>query len=557
MYSDKQSVLQLATLLIAHGVRRVVLCPGSRNIPLTQTLASLPELTSYAITDERSAGFFALGLALHDQKPTVVCCTSGTALLNLHPAVAEAFYQHVPLIVVSADRPAAWLGQMDGQTLPQAGVFGELVRYSAQLPEVHSDEDAWHCNRLINEALLAACHHGYGPVHLNLPISEPFFAHPVDQLPRQRTIVRHHGHQFSRTAIDTFRREIQKAPRCMIIAGQMPPTAVWTARVSCERPNLVWIAETLANRGVPTTVHSCIDSLLASIPSAHLGSLRPELLITYGGHIISKRLKRFLRQHRPPEHWHISPDGGIVDLYGSLTQVIETEPLEFLQEIFFGMPEAPASTSDYATRWRTHAARLEQPEFPWSEMRVVSRLINRLPAQSVLHLANSSAVRYAQLFPLAPSIDVLANRGTNGIEGSLSTAIGYAAASNRLNFVLIGDLSFFYDMNALWNDYCGANVRLLVLNNSGGEIFHSLPGLELTSPSRAFITGTHTASARAWAEDRGFAYMSARNNEELEVSLNTFTQPSLTKCPILLEAFTDTDTDITLLETYYRNLTHP
>jgi 2-succinyl-5-enolpyruvyl-6-hydroxy-3-cyclohexene-1-carboxylate synthase len=186
MYTDKKSILQLASLLRSFGIKRIVLCPGSRNIPIVQTFANIPDSTCYPMTDERSAGFFALGLALHGGTPVAVCCTSGTALLNLHPAVAEAFYQQVPLVIISADRPAAWIGQMDGQTLPQPGVFGTLVKKSVNLPEVTNEESEWFCNRLINEALLELNHHGKGPVHINVPISEPFFLLPEKELPSAR-----------------------------------------------------------------------------------------------------------------------------------------------------------------------------------------------------------------------------------------------------------------------------------------------------------------------------------------------------------------------------------
>ena len=193
MYSDKKNILQLVALLKAHGVRKIVLCPGSRNAAIVHTLANIEDFTCYSVTDERSAGFFAIGLSLQGGGPAAVCCTSGSALLNLHPAVAEAFYQQVPLIVISADRPAAWIGQMDGQTLPQPHVFGTLVKMSVNLPEVHTEEDEWFCNRLINEAILETTHHGKGPVHINVPISEPIYRFTAKTLPEVRVITRYQG----------------------------------------------------------------------------------------------------------------------------------------------------------------------------------------------------------------------------------------------------------------------------------------------------------------------------------------------------------------------------
>ena len=193
MYTDNKNILQLAALLEAYGITRVVLCPGSRNAPIVHTLSNHPGFVCHAMTDERSAGYFALGLALNSGKPVAVCCTSGTALLNLHPAVAEAFYQKVPLIVISADRPAAWIGQMDGQTLPQPEVFRSLVKKSVNLPEIHTEEDEWFCNRLINAALLETNHHGNRPVHITVPVSAPLFNSTTEATHKVRVITRYQG----------------------------------------------------------------------------------------------------------------------------------------------------------------------------------------------------------------------------------------------------------------------------------------------------------------------------------------------------------------------------
>ena len=221
MYSDKKNILQLVALLIEHGVSNIVLCPGSRNSPIVHTLANHSFFNCHSVTDERSAGFFAVGLALHGGKPAAVCCTSGTALLNIHPAVAEAFYQKVPLVVISADRPAAWIGQMDGQTLPQPGVFGSLVKKSVQLPEIHTDQDEWYCNRLINEALLELNHHGKGPVHINVPISEPLFQFTTPELPKVRVITRYQGLNVYDRKYDDLIERLNKYSKRMMIAGQM------------------------------------------------------------------------------------------------------------------------------------------------------------------------------------------------------------------------------------------------------------------------------------------------------------------------------------------------
>lgn len=552
MYTDKKSILQLAALLKAHGVRKIVLCPGSRNIPLVQTLVNIPEFTCYPVTDERSAGFFALGLALHGGTPAAVCCTSGTALLNIHPAVAEAFYQQVPLVLISADRPAAWIGQMDGQTLPQPGVFGSLVKKSINLPEVETEEDEWYCNRLINEALLELNHHGKGPVHINVPVSEPFFKLPVAELPEVRVITRYQGLNVYDQDYQPLINRLNRYQRRMVVVGQMNLIYLFDKRYTkMLYKHFTWLTENISNQTVPGMPIRNIEPLLCSMDFEQQQKMAPELLITYGGHIISKRLKKFLRRHPPVEHWHVSSDGEVVDLFGSLTTVIEMDPFEFLEKV---APMMDTRTPDYPRQWEALSKSIPQAAFPYSEMSAIGEVIRRLPAPCSLHLANSSVVRYAQFFNLPENVEVLSNRGTNGIEGSLSTAVGYAAASEKLNFIFIGDLSFFYDMNALWNVNYGANLRILVLNNGGGEIFHALPGLELHAHAVPFVTANHQASAKAWAEDRGFEYLSAHTEGELLTVSERFTEPSVTTRPMLLEVFTDKEHDVEYLKAYYRNL---
>ena len=552
MFTDKKNILQLAALLRAHGIQKIVLCPGSRNIPIVQTLANISDFTCYPVTDERSAGFFALGLALHGGTPVAVCCTSGTALLNLHPAVAEAFYQQVPLIVISADRPEAWIGQMDGQTLPQPGVFGSLVKKSVTLPEVKSDEDEWYCNRLINEALLELNHHGRGPVHINVPVSEPFFLLPVNELPEARVITRYQGLTVYDKDYQPLIDRLNKYQRRMVVVGQMNLIYLFDKKYTkLLYKHFAWFTENISNRTIPGLPIKNIEPLLCSMDFDELEKMRPELLITYGGHIISKRLKKFLRRHPPKEHWHISADGEIVDLYGSLTTVIEMDPFEFLEKI---APMMDNRAPEYPRIWENKSKAIPKANFPYSEMSAIGKVLTQLPAPCSLHLANSSTVRYAQFFDLPNDVEILSNRGTNGIEGSLSTALGYATASSKLNFILIGDLSFFYDMNALWNNNYGSNIRILLLNNSGGEIFHALPGLELHENASRFVVANHQTSGRAWAEDRGFEYLAAHNEEELNTTVARFIEPNITSRPMLLEVFTNKGEDVELLKDYFRSL---
>ena len=438
MYSDKKNILQLVALLRAHGVTKVVLCPGSRNAPIVHTLAGHPDFTCYSVTDERSAGFFAIGLALQGGTPAAVCCTSGTALLNLHPAIAEAYYQKVSLVVISADRPAAWINQMDGQTLPQPGVFRSLVKKSVDLPEIHTDEDEWYCNRLLNEALLELNHHGKGPVHINVPVSEPLFQFTAESLPEVRVITRYQGLNVYDRDYDGLIDRLNKYNRRMMIVGQMNLIYLFEKKYSkMLYKQFAWFTEHLGNQTVPGIPIRNFDAALYAMSPEMQEKMIPELVITYGGHIVSKRMKKYLRQHPPKEHWHVSPDGEVIDLFqGALTTIIEMDPFEFMEKIAFLLDNR---TPEYPRQWENFCKELPRPELPYSEMSAIGSLIQALPASCALHLANSSAVRYAQLYSLPDTVEVCCNRGTSGIEGSLSTAIGYAAASKKLNFVVIGD----------------------------------------------------------------------------------------------------------------------
>lgn len=552
MYSDKKNILQLVALLRAHEIRNVVLCPGSRNTPIIHTLANHPYFTCYSVTDERSAGFFALGLALSSGRPAAVCCTSGTALLNLHPAVAEAFYQQVPLVVISADRPASWIGQMDGQTLPQPNVFGPLVKSSVNLPEIHTSEEEWYCNRLVNEALLELNHHGKGPVHINVPISEPLFQFTAEDLPDVRVITRYQGLNVYDRQYDDLITRLNGYTKRMMVVGQMNLIYLFERKI-CKLlyKHFAWLTEHTGNQTVPGIPVKNFDAIIYALPEEEQVKLVPDLLITYGGHVVSKRLKQLLRKHPPKEHWHVAADGQVADTFCSLTTVIEMDPFEFLEKIAYLLENKPC---EYPKRWEQLSKQMAEPDFAFSEMAAIGKVLKSLPTDAVLHLANSSTVRYAQLFQIPDSVEVCCNRGTSGIEGSLSTALGYAWASDKLNFVLIGDLSFFYDMNALWCNHLRGNLRIMLLNNGGGEIFQSLPGLKMEARTHRFVTALHQTKAEGWAQERGFDYTAVHTMEELDAALLDFMQADQQGNPKFMEVFTDKAEDVRLLKEYYHGL---
>ncbi len=564
MYSEKRSVLQLVALLKAHGITDIVLSPGSRNAPLIHSLATDKDFTCYSIVDERSAGFFALGVIQAHQRPAAVCCTSGTAALNMGPAVAEAFYQQLPLLVITADRPLAWIGQMDGQTIPQTGLFGKLVRHSIQLPEVNSLEEEWHCNRLINEAILSLDNGIKGPAHINIPLSEPLFGFHAETLPAVR-VIRRSGQKYIIPEEDRYAERFLSYSKRMVIVGQLPPEnglAAYLATLS-EQHGIVVLADRLSN--IPAKDSYPYDILLRSASERELEELTPELVVTIGGHIVSKRLKQFIRTAPVRELWHVSPTGEVTDTFQQVTDIVKSDYETFLRHLAEVSPGAiPAtdaeatatpvnlpSTTSYRSYWKKASRSATKPEVGYSDLYTVGELLRHLPENSALHLANSHSAYLPQLFDIPATVHILCNRGTNGIEGSLSTAVGYAAASGRLTFLLTGDLSFFYDMNALWNSHLSPNLRVLVNNNGGGGIFHTLPGLNTSEALDTYVSAEHVTEARPWAEQRGFTYLSARDAEELQHQWPLFVNRESDR-PVLLEVFTSMGENKKQITSYYQ-----
>lgn len=552
MFSVKKNVLQTVAILKAYGIRHVVMSPGSRNAPLMQTFSQDSSFDCHVIVDERNAAFYALGIIQCTRKPVVICCTSGTALLNYAPAVAEAYYQQLPLIVVSADRSQEWIGQMDGQTLPQAGVFGSLVKKSVNLPEIETERDTWFCNRLINEALIDCMTDAQGPVHINVPISEPLFDYSVEKLPEVRKI----NLASIEKSVDTtpFSDKWNHLPKRMIIVGQLPksPGLVKVLEKLVGRNDCIVLVEHLSNCVSPLFI-SNFDALLYAIPDEKKTDFVPDLVVTIGGHIVSKRLKQFLRGNKPVSHWHITPSGEVVDLFQSLTDLIETDNEKFLNTLYNTI--SADEQKPYSGLWEETSEKITEPssETPFSDIRAMGDFLKRLPGNSVLHLANSSTVRNAQLYTLDKSVDVFCNRGTNGIESSLPSAIGFASVYEGITYLVIGDLSFFYGLNSLWNISHIKNLRVLLVNNGGGGIFHLLPGLNKAPSLKQYVAATHNTGAGEWVHASGMKYLSATNGEELSKAFETFMNETIRES-MVLEVITDMEVSKAAFKDYYHKL---
>lgn len=559
MFSVKKNVLQTVALLKAYSIKHVVMSPGSRNAPLLQTFSEDDFFTCHTIVDERNAAFYALGIIQCLREPVVVCCTSGSALLNYAPAVSEAFYQQLPLVVVSADRSPEWIGQMDGQTLPQVGVFGTLVKKSVHVTEVNTQTDEWFCNRLINEALIACTTGAVGPVHINVALNEPLFDYSEKTLPEVRRI--HYTHSGKAVQMADMGMLVSKWNAChkrLIIVGQLfyTPELVAVLEQLVQKTGCVVLCEHLSNCTSTSSSKSFIshfDSVLAALPEAKKSDFAPDLVVTLGGHLVSKRLKHFIRQNKPQNHWHLSVSGEVVDLFQSLTNLIEADEVSFLQTLLNQVEvqlEQP-----YFDLWKSSAQQIKEPaeNLSFSDISVMGGFLKALPEGAVLHLANSSVVRNADLYDIPPSTSIFCNRGTNGIESTLPSTIGFASVYEGLVYLVIGDLSFFYTLSALWNIEHIQNLRILLVNNQGGGIFHLLPQLSDASSLQKYASAGHDTQAGKWAAAAGLSYLSARNTQEFKNNLNEFMAGTMGQS-VLFEVFTDMAISKEVFQTYYHQL---
>lgn len=563
MFSTKKSVLQLVALLKEAGIQDYILCPGSRNIPLVQSIASVKEFHCISVTDERSAGFYAIGVIQAINRPVAVCCTSGSAVLNLHPAVCEAYYQELPLLLLTADRPKEWIGQMDGQTLPQSEVYGSLIRKCVILPQVHDKIEEWHCNYLINEALYALEYPQKGPVQIDVPLAEPLFDFSEEQLPQER-LIRHYDVSVPSIPISLI-QVLQESERPMLLIGQRSYQNEDLHELTslCKEKGVIILSEYLAN--LPEDGATCrhFDEVL-TIPSVcNNRLLQPDLVIYCGGHIVSKRLKHWLRNHFPYNEWRITSDGSCPDTFQNLTATIRTPfPFQFLKQLIEEI-KIDDKKRTYFQTWRNIEQQLQMAKHTlwdktcYCDINILQNFADRLQetvfkTPPSIQVANSSMVRNLQLTDLPECINVLCDRGVNGIEGTLSTSVGYSLCYKGLTFCLIGDLSFFYDMNALWHHPLPCTLRILLVNNGNGQIFHQLPYLH--SPYlKQFISASHSFHAKGWADETGMTYIRCDDYKSLQAAWTPFFSENEEK-PILIEAVTDQLTNEFLHNEFYNQI---
>lgn len=577
------SIIPTAQAIVQHcqvnNISNIVISPGSRNAPLTIAFAENPFFSCFSIVDERCAAFFALGMAQQLQQPVVVICTSGSALLNYYPAVAEAFYSNIPLVVISADRPIYKVGIGDGQTINQKNVYDNQIGYSANLrqdvshatdkirqykPEWINDKKVDEVQDEVREYNDAELNNAFNfaftsksPVHINVPFEEPLYntiTEPTAIAQVNPNLIQHQN----QPSLEREKNIWNSSKRKIVLVGVNTPNSVneEILQYLANDPSVLVLTETTSNLNHPHFFNS-IDSIIAPIEmnddkETLFNNLRPEVLVTFGGLIVSKKIKAFLRTFSPEHHWHI---GGVNvnDTFFCLDEHIKISVNRFFKEMY---TDSKNVKSDYFSFWHQVKKNYELKrtdyleKIPFSDFSVFNEILQAIPNNYLLQLANSSTIRYTQLFDLNPSLRVYCNRGTSGIDGSTSTAIGASIISETPTLFITGDLSFFYDSNALWNNAVKNNFRIIVINNKGGGIFRILPGKEKTDVFETYFETRHNLNAEHLCKMYGLDYRTANSSDGLKVEMSDFFKE--TSRPRLLEITTPTLINDKILIDYFR-----
>lgn len=513
------SIVNTAQICASLGIRRVVISPGSRNAPLTIAFVRHPDIEAYTVSDERSAAFIGLGMARQERSPVALVCTSGSAAYNYAPAVAEAYFQQIPLIIFTADRPPEWIDQLDGQTIRQREIYGNHVKASYELPVGQTEVEYWHTGRLVSQAVNLTQNAPYGPVHINVPIREPFYPEADEEITYDTSV------KVIRTVAGTptlspkqqqqLQTEWNQYDRKLVMVDQQWLDIELASQLNnfSLTQSVPMIADIISNAHSISSAIKHTDGFLANISDPL--DLQPDLLITFGLSVISKNLKIFLRKYRPQAHWHIQLGGTAADTFQSLSKVLYVDPKAFFE--LASKWEKSSGSENFYQNWVEQEAQAvqnlssffrETKQIP-GEFAAVYHLLQSLPDRSNLHLANSMAVRYANLVGLSENqseVEVFANRGTSGIDGSSSTAVGASLVSDRLNVLITGDLAFFYDRNALWHNYPLPNLRIVLLNNHAGGIFRMIKGPSQQPELKEYFETRQSLEAENTARDFGLNY---------------------------------------------------
>lgn len=531
----------LVSYLKHYRIRHIVISSGTRAIPFIRAIEADDYFICHSVVDERNAAFYALGLAQELDTAVGLTCTSGTAASNYLSGVTEAYYAHTPIVAITADRSMQVLNQLETQKVNQPAIFESVTQKSVTLPVIKDRDDLWYAKHLLDEVFLAMYQYGTGPIHINLPIEGS--TNDITEVFEEtkelfRKPVEYYDDREASDWSNAFEK-IKSYKRILVVIGQF---------INIDQETKTAIAQFCHNLNVPVLGDNlsnfrCDEMIFASAPIKALDSktfekILPDLVISIGNNF-QERIKDLLKYHRNKfDHWLIDEGGIIRDWSKSLTSLFACTTKQFCSRFI--------SNSDYRTDgnylrvWKQISSAAVLPsEMPWSNFYLARCFAKSIPDGSLLHLAILNSTRLMQFFPLSESIKVSGNVSSFGIDGCLPTFIGQSAAvPDKLAFILLGDLSFFYGMNALSIKGISSNVRVLVSNNGGGAEFHIFPNIQKHSTIDNNIAAAHGFTAKGWAESAGFNYLSASDKESLSEVMAEFVSQRSDR-PILLEVFTD------------------
>lgn len=525
MVHAKQHISDLAEIFYQLGVAYVVISPGSRNSPLINSFLSRFKKHCISIVDERSAAYFGLGLAKESGKTCILICTSGTASLNYAPALAEAYYQQIPLIALTADRPAEWIDQQDNQTIRQQNIYQNFIKASFELPlQAQTQNELELVHRIAITAYRQANQSCSGPVHINIPLAEPLY----DTLPNASLFsIEPELQAFSdvNNEADNLLVDWKNAESILIVQGQNPPDEILSSAlktITGDKRTLL-VAENISNVVMPDCV-SEPDLLFAHNGTSKLP--QPGLVIYAGGQVVSKKLKSYLRSLENTKFWRIGQDAFPIDTYKQNNSILHQEGaivFEMLARNISRTTRDKFRESWFLAKQRAEEKRRQMIENSiFSDLTAMNTLLNTVPGNSILELGNSSSIRYSQLFNSRSDVCYYSNRGVSGIDGCLSTAAGSAFSSDKLTLVIVGDMSLGYDSNALWNKKLTPNLRIAVLSNSGGGIFDLIEGPSDHEGFEEFYLAHHPLDMQKLAEAYNLNYFCCENEKELTELLPKF-----------------------------------
>ena len=537
-YSSEENVLQLISLMKAHGVRKVIVSPGNTNISFVGSIQNDPYFQIYSCVDERSAAYIACGLAEESGEPVAISCTGATAARNYPSALTEAFYRKLPILAITSSQPFGREGQLFPQYTDRRNQFNDIVTLSVQIPYPYCAEERWSNNVKINNALLQLKKDGGGPVHINIAT---LFGHDfsVDKLPDERVIRRY--------CIHDKLPDITAIKICIFVGSHKKFDSEIEKEIDqfCEKYNAIVLCDQTSNYKGKYRV---LGGLVAAQRDYYPACRRADLVIHLG------EITGSYYYFRNTSIWRVSPDGEVRDPFRMLTSVFQMEELDFFA--LYNQKAENIKDNTYLDEWKEEEDRLlsQLPELPLSNAWMCQQTASKLPNNSVLHLGILNSLRSWNLFDVPKTVYSYSNVGGFGIDGAISTCLGASLAyPEKLYFLVLGDLATFYDLNALGNRHIGRNLRIIVSNNGTGYEMHCSGsiGKDFGEAADEFMAaGGHFGNQsrtllKNYAEDLGFEYLKAETKEDYLKNLDYFLTPHLLDKPILFEVFvTEKDDDI-------------